>query len=427
MPTLARLTRLPVLAVAYALLRASAVWGLHPATFPDSAGYLDLDLSSPVARTWPVPLLFSLVRPDPMRVAMHVVLGVLAWTWLARVLGRNSRFPGLVAVLTFVVGLAPQVVRYDLTILSESLAITFGVAMVAATLAVADNVSARSLTQWVLVMTVFSMVRPQHMIVLFAAGAFVLARAVGRRALPGALGLVVLGASVLGIVQFRANRPTSELNLYTVIVERVLNDDTRFAWFVDNGMPDIPGMREAQGYDYAEQVPTDVLAFLQLPVGQAPPSLMRVGGLPFAQWVRSEGWSTYARYVATHPSDTRARITDLASPTLDPVNDDFLPLESRTVVPRWLFVPWKLCCVLVAAGTAFAVLTGRLRRAGTLVAMVVTTATIYSAAMLTSGIEHPRHASMVAVLLRVCALAGAAELLRREVSAGAPSDAAPGA
>jgi len=426
-PTLARFTRLPVLAVTYALLRASVVWGLHPATFPDSAGYQRLDLSSPVARTWPVPSLYSVVRSDPLRVGLHVILGAMAWTWLAHTLSRNSRFPAAVAALTFLIGLTPQVVRYDLTILSESLAITFGVAMAAATLAVADGKSPRSITQWVLVMTVFSMVRPQHMIVLFAAAAFVLARSVGRRALPGAIGLVVLAVSVFGFVQFRANRPTSELNLYTVVVERVLNDDARFSWFVRNGMPDIPGMREAQSYDYVEQVPPDVLAFLQLPIGQAPPSLVRVGGMAFAQWVRTDGWSTYARYVVTHPADTRARITDLASPTLDPVNGDFLPLQSRTIVPRWLFLPWKLSCLLVAAGTVFAVLTGRLRRAGALGAMFLTTATIYSAAMLTSGIEHPRHASMVAVLLRVCALAGVAELLRRDVSSGAPSDAAPGA
>ena len=427
MPSLARFTRLPVLALTYAVLRSAAVWGLHPATFPDSAGYQHLDLSAPVARTWPVPFLFSLVRADTMRVGMHVVLSVLAWTWLARTLGRSSRFPRTVMVLTFVVGLVPQVIRYDLTILSESLGITLGVAMAAATLEVVHAKSSRTVTQWVLVMAVFSMVRPQHMIILFAAAAFVLVRSVGRRAMPGAVGVIVLGASVFGFVQFRANRPTGELNLYTVVVERVLNDDARFAWFVDRGMPDIPGMREAQSYDYVEQVPKDVIDFLQLPVGQAPPSLVRVGGMPFARWVREEGWSTYAKYVLTHPSDTKARILDLASPTLDPVNDDFLPLESRTIVPRWIFAPWKLCAVLVAAGVAFALLTGRLRRAGTLAAMFLTTATTYSAAMLTSGIEHPRHASTVAVLLRVCALAGIAELLRRDVNADVPSAAAPDA
>lgn len=425
MPTLARLTRLPVLAVTYAFLRAAGVWGIHPATFPDSAGYRHLDLSSPIARTWPVPLLYSLVGSDPLRVAMHVVIGSLAWTWLARVLSRSSRFPVAVSVATFVVGLAPQVIRYDLTILSESLAITFGVAMAAATLNVCGSPSARTAAQWVLVMTVFTMVRPQHMVVLFAAAAVVIIRCAGKRVWPGAAGAMVLGASLIGFWQFRANSPTGDLNLYTVITERVLTDDTRFAWFVDHGMPDIPGMREAQSYDYIEQVPADLLAYLQLPVGQAPPGLVRAGGMPFAEWVHNDGWSTYARYVVTHPSDTKARVLDLASPTLDPVNDDFLPLTGRTMVPRWLFAPWELCAVLTAAGAVFAVLTGRLRRAGMLTAMFLTTAVIYCAAMLTSGIEHPRHASMVAVLVRVCALAGVAELLRREVSADASSSAPP--
>ena len=425
MPSLARLTRLPVLALTYAVLRASAVWGLHPATFPDSAGYLHLDLSSPIARTWPVPLLYSLVRPDALRVGMHVILGVLAWTWLARVLARSSRFPAVVMVATFVVGLTPQVIRYDLTILSESIAVTLGVAMVAATMNVAATGTTRTATQWVLVMAVFSMVRPQHMIVLYAAAGIVVARWAGKRAFPGALGIMILGASVIGFWQFRANRPTGELNLYTVVTERVMNDDARFAWFVAHGMPDVPGMRQAQSYDYVEQVPPELLTYLQLPAGQAPPALIRVGGMQFAQWVRHHGWSTYARYVLTHPSDTKARILDLASPTLDPVNDDFLPLDSRTIVPRWLFAPWKLCLAISAAGAVFAVLTGRLRRAGMLTSMVLSTAIIYCAAMLTSGIEHPRHASMVAVLFRVCALAGAAELVRRDVNADATSSVPP--
>lgn len=414
------------MALVYAALRASAVWGLHPATFPDSAGYQQLDLTAPVARTWPVPLLFSVVRSDPARVGMHVLLGALAWTWLARALRERSRFPVVVSAATFALGLAPQVIRYDLAVLSESLAITVGVALAAAALDVTARQSPRTVARFVLVMAVFSMVRPQHMLVLLAAAAVVAARAVGRRAVPGAVGLLVLAASVLGFFQFRANRPTGELNLYTVIVERVLNDDARFAWFVENGMPEIPGMRAAQSYDYVEQVPGEVLDYLQLPVGQAPPSLVRVGGLEFAQWVRGHGWSTYARYVVSHPSDTMARITDLAPPVLDPVNDDFLPLESRSIVPRWLFVPWKLSGVIALAGVAFAVLTGRLRRAGALAGLFVTTAAVYSVAMLTSGIEHPRHASMVAVLLRVCALAGLAELVRRDVSADAPSGVAPG-
>ena len=425
MPSLARFTRLPVMATVYVLMRAAAVWGLHPATFPDSAGYQHLDLTYPVARTWPVPFLFSVVRSDPMRVGMHVLLGALAWTWLARTLSRGSRLPVTVSVATFALGLVPQVIRYDLAVLSESLAITIAVATAAATLDAADGRSRGAAIRWVLLLSVFSMVRPQHMPVLLVAAAVVLVRCAGKRALPGALGFLVLGASVVGVVQFRANRPTGDLNLYTVLVERVLNDDARFAWFVGNGMPDVPGMRAAQTYDYVEQVPGEILAYLQLPVGQAPPSLVRVGGITLARWVREHGWSTYLRYVVTHPSDTAARVAGLATPVLDPANDDFLPLDSRGVMPRWLFVPWKICAALAALGAGFAVVTGRLRRAGALSGILTATAVIYCTAMLTSGIEHPRHASMVAVLLRVCALAGFAGILRRDVSGDASSGAAP--
>lgn len=427
MPSLARFTRLPVLALTYAVLRGAAVRGLHPATFPDSAGYQNLDLSAPIDRTWPVPLQFFLVKSDHARVLVHVLIGALAWTFLASFLGKKRKFPTLVTIATFVMGLSPQVIRYDLAILSESLTISVGVALVAATLVVADETSWRWRTLWSALFVIFSMIRPQHMILLTLVTAVILANGLWKRRLPGFGGLFLVTACIVGFVQLWANRPTSELNLYTVIVEQVLTDNTRFAWFVDHGMPSIPGMRAATSYDYAEQAPKEVLDFLQLPTGQAPPQLVRVGGMQFAHWVRNSGWSTYAKYVISHPSDTRNRITELLSPTLDPTNDRFLPLQTRTVIPRSLFFTWEVCVLLVLSGSAFALLNAQWRRSAVMMMSLLAVGAIYSAAMLTSGIEHPRHASTVAVLLRVCALAGVAELFRRDVSADAPSAVAPGA
>ena len=391
-----------MLAVAYAGARTSVVAGLTPVRFPDSTGYLTVDFLSPEARLWPVPLVFSLVRSDAARVGIHVLAGVAAWVLLARILSTRSRFPGTIRVLVLIAGLAPQVVRYDLTILSESLAISAAVASVALGVRAAGRRGADPL--FIAMFVVFCMMRPQHLLLLFAAAMFVTVRTVVRRAFPGLGAAVIIVAAVLGGIMLGGNRPTSELNFYTVIVERVLNDDARFAWFVQHGMPEIPGMRQAQSYDYPDQLPEDVARYLQVPVGQAPPSLMRVGGMTFAEWVRDDGWATYVEYVVTHPSDTRVRLSGLADPTLDPPNDDFLPLLSRTVVPRWIFVPWQACAVIVLAGLAMAVGAADRARMRVLLACGAATFVLYSANALTSGIEHPRHMSTVAVLVRLAAL-----------------------
>ena len=403
-----RLTGLPLLAVAYAAARASVVLGIAPVRFPDSTGYLALDFLSPEARLWPVPLVYSLVRSDAARVGIHVLAGVVAWVLLAHVLSARSRFPGTARAVVLAVGLAPQVVRYDLTILSESLAISAAVATVALGVRAARRRSADPL--FIAVFTVFCMTRPQHLLLLFAAAAVVLVRTAVRRALPGLTATVILVAAALGGVMLHGNRPTSELNFYTVVVERVLNDDSRFAWFVAHGMPEIPGMRQAQSYDYPEQLPADVARYLRVPTGQAPPSLMRVGGMKFAEWVRADGWRTYAEFVITHPTDTRARLSGLADPTLDPPNDDFLPLLSRTVMARWVFVPWQACAVIALAGIVMAIGAADRARMRILLACTAATFVLYSSNALTSGIEHPRHMSTVAVLVRLAALVALSQM-----------------
>lgn len=421
MRTADRLTRLPVLAAVYLGMRVSAVWGLTPAIFADTTGYLSVEFLTPRARLWPVPLVYSLVRSDPARVAVHVVAGTVAWVLLASVLASRSKFPGAVRTLVLLAGLAPQVIRYDLTILSESLAISVAVATVALGVRAAlhRTVDALFLVSFV----VFCMLRPQHLLFLFIAAAWILFRSAVRRTLPGLAGILLVGAALLGGIMLGGNRPTGELNLYTVIVERVLTDDARFAWFVDHGMPDVPGMREAQSYDYREQLPQDLVDYLGLPVGQAPPSLMRAGGMELARWVRADGWSTYARYVVSHPSDTRARLAGLADPTLDPRNDDFLPLASRTVAPRWLFIPWKVCAVTVAAGLLLALGAADRDRMLLLFSLAGGTSVLYVANALTSGIEHPRHMSTVAVLVRVSALVAVSGVLvrRTDDAAAAPT------
>ena len=419
---------MPFVAGAYAVLRATAVVGLPAARFPDSTGYLTLDLSTPIARPLPVPLVYALATTDTARVAVQVILGIAAWVWLARELSEGSRRPGTVRWMTAVVGLTPQVIRFDQAILAESLTITAGVALVAATVRTARSGKAPTASAgWVAAFVVFAMVRPHHMLVLFAVAATVTARSLAARRSPGVLGAVMLLVAVLGLQQLRSNTPTSNLNLYTILTERVVTDPAATRWFVSNGMPAVDLFDNPLTYDTPDLLAPELLAVLDLPEGQMPPRLMRLGGMPLAQWVRDDGWTTYARWIATHPSDNLSRLVDLVGPTLDVADDGFLPLDSRTVVPRVFFVPTAVSAIIALAGATVSVLRRRRRDAAVPFAVLLGAFSLYAIAMTTSGIEHPRHAAVAAVLVRLAALVGAAQLLAGRVRKDVPVDASPSA
>ena len=406
MGTVARRLRWPLLTGTYLLLRASSSYGRGAARFPDSEGYLTLEFLGAGARLWPVPLLYTLVRDDSFRILLHVAAGSAAWVFLAFVVARRSRRPWLAITSILALGLAPQVIRYDLAILSESLGISFAVATIAATLLWVQSPTALTASLWAACLVVFAMTRPVQLVVLFAVGAAVLLSvAVQRRRRLAPLAAALCIAALWGAIQLRNNHPTSELNLYTVLQERILDNDSRFGWFVAHGMPVTPGMRAARGYDYRKDVDPKLLDYLDLPVGQAPPSLIRVGGRPLAEWVRHGGWRRYAWFVVTHPHDTWQRLSDLSERALDPPDGSFLPLATKDVFPWPWFGAWRWWSVAAAAALVLIALDGRRRGESYAVACGFGFAgVLYAAAVLASGLEHPRHAVTVAVGVRVLSL-----------------------
>lgn len=414
---------------AYAVLRAGASLGRPVARFADTTGYESLRFIGSIDRFWPVPLVFHLFDADVLRVAAQIVIGVAAWAWLAVALARTSRFPLTMSCAVLLVGLSPQVIRYDLAILSESLGISLAVMAVTATVSLTRSRSNGMRIIWSATMTTCAMTRPVHLIVLFACAAWCLLRFLRSSRIPSAIPVLTLGVlSIWGLMLLHGNRSTSMLNMYTVLAERVVPNDARYAWFTTHGMPDIPGVRESEGYDFAGDLPPDVASIVSLPTGQAPPALIRAGGVPLATWVRDHGWPSYARYVLTHPSDSWNRLTDLASPTLSPRNDDFLPLQSRTIIPRTLFGDWRIWTLAGFAAIAFSLLRSANPALSTAtMVMYGLTFTVHAAALFTSGIEHPRHSVTVAVMLRVLPLVAVSMIApARRLTTPGGSDDEPG-
>lgn len=398
-------TPLPWAFVAYAVLRALVVLGKPVGRFPDTDGWLALAWWGDNERFWPVPAVLTLAGSDGVRVALHVMAGTVAWVYLAFTVARLSRFPRTTGLVTLAVGLTPQVTRWDLAILSESLSITFTVAAIAATIRLATG--AGSLVAWMCLTSLVGLTRPTHLVVVFAIAAVAAvstARSrLQRHAIPA---LVFVAVSIWGVVLLDGNSPTSRLNIYTVLANDVAPSDERWSWFVDEGMPAAPGAREATGYDFAGALPDDLASIVDLPVGQQPPAIVRAGGVALAEWVRDEGVTTLARWIITHPAESLGTLADRADATLSPPNDDFLPLETRQVMPRLLFGPWEVWAGLWAAAALLATLRRRAARdVRTIAAMGVSVAVVYGITMLFSGIEHQRHAATVATAVRVVALA----------------------
>lgn len=400
------------------IVRTSASLGQPIARFPDSVGYEQFALWGTVDRFWPISLVYSLLPADAARVVFHVVVGVAAWTWLAYVVARISRWPKSAFTLIIFLGLSPQVIRYDITILSESLGISFAVCAFAATLHRRISQTSLTLSMWITSIALCAMTRPTHLVVLLFAFlptivTWMKTRTIGNAIVVGAMAVL----SVFSFVQLHGNSSTSMLNFYTVLAERVITDDDRYEWFVSHGMPDVAGMRNAFGYDYSSQLPPDVAAIVQLPTGQNPPTLMRIGGTSLATWVDAHGWSTYVEYLITHPSDTVARLTSLLDETLSPPNTEFLPLENGPMLPSVFLLSWQLWSLLFIGGLCahFAIQhTRQLAYLFTSVAIIVIL--VYCATSLTSGIEHPRHMVTVAVMLRVCALVAILTLATHRIS-----------
>ena len=408
MRRLSQLMRTPLftpLAIVIAFfIRASASLGRPIARFPDSLGYETFHLFGSIDRFWPIPFLYSIVTTDAGRVLLHVVIGSGAWAWCALVVSRRSNYPRAILAAVLLLGLSPQVVRYDLAILSESLGLSFMVLAVTATINLLRRRTPLSLGIWLVSVSLCAHTRPAQLIVLVVALVIPLAKFATSRGRKISISTAVLLFVLLaGFLQLRGNANTSALNFYTVLQERIMLNDARFEWFSNHGMPVITGMRNASGYDFSGDLPPEVSNIITLPVGQQPPTLMRVGGAELASWVVDKGWTTYARYLATHPHDSFSRLTSLTNETLSPPNDDFLPLDNGAMIPRVLFGSWELWSLLGLGSLVLVFLKNR-QDFAVLLGLSVAGSGVFVLSMLTSGIEHPRHAVTTAAALRLIAL-----------------------
>ncbi|MGH9273400.1 MAG: hypothetical protein ACRDZU_02035 [Acidimicrobiales bacterium] len=278
-----------------AILRVLAVIGQQAFVYVDSIDYETLDFSGGSRRPWATPLLYATTDRLPTRIILQAMIGAACWSYLAVVASlladdRRVRWAVLVAILSL--SLTTTVTNWDTAMLSESLALSCSALVLGALLRVAQLRSFGAvlvaLGAWVL----WIFTRQNHLVLgwlVITALAFVLfvswlrTRALDRVVAALLGGLVAI--SVVALLSYRENTEIVDFNVATVIGGRVLPDLDHVVWFVDHGMP----------------IPSAV------PVGAAASPEQLLEDPAFERWLRRDGITTYARFLATHPWHTITR------------------------------------------------------------------------------------------------------------------------
>jgi len=224
----------------------------HPIkVFPDSPSYVDWGYGRP-----PVPFLFyALVGSERGAVIAQTVLSCAAWGtlgWLA--LG----LPG--AVVALLLAAALPVVLWNYTILSESLALSLGAALLAATLALGRRWSPARYAIWAFCLLMYTGVRAENFFLvppLFAA-LLVWHRRHWRTL--GAVGATAAALFVVFSVVLDKQNRNWQIRMTNIVLTRVLPDAPLAHQFHTAGLPREPALLAARGRMLAAYDPTFVAA-----------------------------------------------------------------------------------------------------------------------------------------------------------------------
>jgi hypothetical protein len=270
----------------YLLLQAFMVAGLPTARFPTSIEYLQLDFTGGGYRLWTVPLLYTVLPTDSLRLAGQVLLAAICWWLLASVASSmvgDRRIRIAIRAVLLALGLVSPIASWNSTILSESASLSLTALLVAAWLHYARRPKTMTAILALLATVAWTFTRSDHVVM----GLFITLAVVTsvwwtrRKALAISLAAALAALNVWGFIAVSRNDPTVPATLMaTVVAERILPDASRTAWFVDHGMPLTPAIAAYSGVYPPEQLANDP---------------------DFGPWARSHGSRVYLEFMVTHP------------------------------------------------------------------------------------------------------------------------------
>lgn len=269
-----------VLTVCYGAVRILLALSVPVYRHPDSASYqVAPSFIGAHSRPWVVPLTYQFVDGRGV-VAFQAALSAAAFVALAlaiasTMIDRRVRVGVMSAVL--LLGLAPRVTVWDASLTSESIALSLTALLLAALTWI------NRLPGWalVLVFTLWLFARDAHVYlgVLVFVSVLPWAWRHRRYAVVGGMGVALAWAAL-------ATQNDDTIESYNVtlnIAWHAGRDPEMFRWFVEQGMP-----------------PSNAFGNLNFDGRQAE----LLNDSRFFEWARTDGPSTYTRYLATHPGFT---------------------------------------------------------------------------------------------------------------------------
>ncbi len=244
------------------------------------------------------PLYILLVQVCGRRVAaigfaQTVVYGA-AWLWLAyEVRGAlRHRVVRIVAPITVLaLSLAPELVLWTTAVGTEALSLALLAATIAALLALVTRRRRRDTVLFVVFIVLGTFARDTNAVLAVVVAAVAVVIAVRyRSARMAGLGVAAICvAAVVGAnaLSGQAEPPRWFYPLQDTIVLRLMPDPDARAYLIDHGMPMASAVTQVAGGEnyflYSRRLDEDR------------------GFAPFRRWLRDDGPSTYASYLASHP------------------------------------------------------------------------------------------------------------------------------
>ena len=302
----------------FACLRTLAIIGVGIARARDTPSYFDLQPFGGSQRLWTIPLLWKLLPADSQRVGGQLLLGIVAWSALAAAVARSVSEPRLArlgAAAVLLVGLSPPVTQWDTVLLSESIALSLTVLLIAALLELRRGLTSGTLAVVLALATLWSFTRQVNvmlLILLLPLALWFLFRK-GERRIAVIGSIVLLVVALWGAVAV-ARTPSSlwRFNAFTILTARVLPDRDEAGFFLERGLPQSAALRRV----VSRKAPISgrSRAFKD-------PRMQR--------WLDHEWRSAYLAFLADSP----VRVVRPFGHTLDLLDGDVTYARPRSVIP----------------------------------------------------------------------------------------------